>query len=267
MGQIDKITIGVADLFYTPPGETEEVYLGLTKGGGEFTYEADWHDINEIDQFGTTIVDSILIGEKASYKTNVVDTSLAAIKRVAPTASDADGKALTFGQRPGLRMQPLAGRLRIHPVSAGMSDKSRDVIIYKAGSKTNLNLQYKLDAEWVVPCEWSAYPDETRPLGDQLFRIGDESVVLPGPTQRLINFFLSPSNPNTSTGSTLTFSANAVFGDGTTEDVTDECEWSSSKTTVLTVDSNGNADAIGAGVSVVTAKYGGYTASTTVTVS
>jgi hypothetical protein len=267
MGQIDKITIGVADLYYTPPGGGVEVYLGLTKGGGEFNYEADWHDINEIDQFGTTIVDSILIGEKASYKTNVVDTSLVAIKRVAPTASDADGQALTFGQRPGLRMQPLAGRLRIHPVSAGFNDKSRDVIIYKAGSKTNLNLQYKLDSEWVVPCEWAAYPDEERPLGDQLFRIGDESAVLPGPTKRLINFYLTPSNPTITVAQTQAFSANAVYEDGTTEDVTDECVWTSSKETVLTISNAGSGEGIGAGIATVTATYGGYTTSTTVTVS
>jgi hypothetical protein len=276
VGQIEKITIGVADLFYTAPGATTEVYLGLTKGGGEFEYETEWYDIGDIDQFGKTIVDSVLIGEKATYKTSAVDTSLAAIKRVAPTATEIKSStdstktvALTFGQRPGLRMQNVAGRLRVHPVSAGF-DPSRDLIMYKAGSKAKLNLQYKLDNEWVVPCEWTAYPDETKSLGDQLFRIGDAEASLNGPTQRLINFYITPNNAGVVGSATQAFKASALYEDGTTADVTANCTWASSNAEAGTIAAGGAFTAAAVAsqkTSVITATFGGYVCSTTVTVT
>jgi hypothetical protein len=273
---IEKITIGVADLFYTEPGGTTEIYLGLTKGGGEFNYETEWHDVDGIDQYGKTAVDSILIGEKASYKTTVVDTSLKSIKRVAPTATELkdntnEVKALGFGQRPGLRMQNVAGKLRIHPIAAGINDRTRDIIIYKAGSKAKLSLSFKLEEEWVVPCEWNAYPDENRAIGDNMFRIGDPNVS-GGNTQRMVQFYLTPLNPSTELGTDVTFVAHAVYEDGTTEDVTDQCTWTSSLITIGTITSINDANPgvfspVASGTCVVTAQIGAYTTSTTVSVN
>jgi len=57
--------------------------------------------------------------------------------------------AVTFGQRPGLRASHYAGKLVIHPVSAG-ADTGRDVTIYRTANTGNLELAFKLEEEWVI---------------------------------------------------------------------------------------------------------------------
>lgn len=272
----ETINVGVADIFYTPVGGTapaDEIYLGLTKGGAVLEYEGSYHDITA-DQTGETTLDSVLIGEKVNAKFSLLDTTLDSIHRAAPTATreqDTSGgapitTAVTFGQAPGLRLGNVAGMLRIHPISAGM-DTSFDVIIYRAANKAKLELAWKLDDEWVIPCEYVGIIDDLRMPGDQLFRIGSMDNAPTGSYKRIVSFWLTPSSPTQTIGSTQQFDFNVRYDDGTMAVVNTSATWSSSAPTIASVNSSGLATAVTTGVTVITASLGAISVSTTLTVS
>ncbi len=264
----EKINIGVADITFTPDGTDIPIYLGLTKGGTTLTYTPEFYDITA-DQTGNTPLDSILIGEAVQVVASLLDTTVDHIATVVPTADkeveDGKTKAVTFGRRPGLRLGNHAGVLRVHPISAGVGKTDKDVIVYRAANKANLELAYQLEDEWVIPCEFVGYPDDFRPEGDQLFRIGDYTEYVE-PQKRIVSFWITPSNPKSKVGSSTNFKANAMYEDGTTEDVTDQATWISSDEEVATIAlSGGSAVATGVdvGTVVIQAQLIGYSSSTT----
>lgn len=267
----EKINIGVADLTFTPEGSEIPVYLGLTKGGTELEYEPTFHDLTS-DQTGETPLDSVLTGEGVKVTAQLLDTTLEHISTVVPTADketkDDKVSAVTFGRRPGLRLGHHTGVLRIHPVSAGVGKTNKDVIIYRAANKASLNLAYKLDEEWVIPCEFVGYPDDFRPEGDQLFRIGEYTKYVE-PKKRIVAFWITPANPEVEVGSTVNFRANAMYEDGTTEDKTEEAEWVSSDPEKANIELSGK-DAVATGIAfgtvVIQARLAGYSSSTTLTI-
>ncbi|GMG96256.1 hypothetical protein [Tepidimicrobium xylanilyticum] len=267
----EKINIGVADITFTPEGTDIPIYLGLTKDGTALTYEPEYYDITA-DQTGNTPLDSILIGETVKVTTNLLDTSLEHIAAVVPTADkEEEGgkiKAVTFGRRPGLRLGNRAGVLRVHPVSAGVGRTDKDVIIYRAANKANLELAYELENEWVIPCEFVGFPDDFRPEGDQLFRIG-EYTKYKQPNKRIVSFWITPANPEIKIGEMINFKCNAMYEDGTTEDLTSEANWVSSAPEIATIKLEGNtavATGVTTGTVVIQAQLIGYSSSTTLTV-
>lgn len=266
-----KINVGVADITFIPDGSQIPIYLGLTKGGTKLEYNPDFYDLTS-DQTGTTALDSVLIGEDLKITTSLLDTSLDHIAAVVPTADkeEEDGriKAVTFGRRPGLRLGDRAGVLRVHPISAGVGRTDKDVIVYRAANKASLELAYELENEWVIPCEFVGYPDDFRPEGDQLFRIG-EYTHYKEPNKRIVAFWITPANPEVKVGETMNFQCNAMYEDGTTEDMTEKAKWISSEDEIATVKLEGDkavATGIGTGTVVVQAQLIGYSSSTTLTV-
>ena len=267
----ERINIGVADITFTPEGNDIPIYLGLTKGGTTLTYEPEFYDITS-DQTGNTPLDSILIGESVQVEANLLDTSLDHIAAVVPTADkETDGdktKAVTFGRRPGLRLGNVAGVLRVHPVSAGVGRTDKDVIIYRAANKASLELAYELENEWVIPCQFVGFPDDFRPEGDQLFRIG-EYTGYKEPEKRIVSFWITPANPETNVGDTVSFRCNAMYEDGTSEDVTEKATWVSSDEDIATIKLEGDravATGVSTGTAVIQAQLIGYTSSSTLTV-
>lgn len=189
MGQFDSIKIGVCDVFFAPIdpsvtiGPTDElqflpeVYLGLTKGGVELTYTPEYHDIT-VDQFGKTPVDAVLIGEGVVAKVPLAELDMSKMQMFAHTATwDSDKHKLTFGRLPGFRLGNVAGRLRLHPLYAGKSTLE-DVTVYKAVNKGNLVLNYKLEEESLLNCEFHGMIERSHTEGSYLFEIGDSSVSL-----------------------------------------------------------------------------------------
>lgn len=98
-----------------------------------------------------------------------------------PTITQTKEK-LTFGRKPGYRLEGLAGRIRLHPIALGNSNEE-DVIIYKAVNKAPLQLNYKLDEERIYSTEFhgiverQSAEDEIQGVdGSFLWQIGDPSV-------------------------------------------------------------------------------------------
>lgn len=266
----DSINVGVAELYFYPEGQEIPIYLGLTKDGVIFKYETNWKELTS-DQTGTTPLDDVQIGESATAEVKILDTTKQKIAMIIPPAtaigSSAEPDAVTFGKRPGLRATHHAGKLVIHPISAG-NDRSYDVVIYRTANTGSLELAFKLEEEWVIPCKFKAYFDDSRQTGDQLFRIGEDNSS--GEVVKTVNlFWITPSNPDVKVGETVSFRANAMYEDGTTEDVTAKCSWVSSNPALvsLTGTTVKNANALGVGSVVIRAEYIGYSCSTSMVVS
>jgi len=84
----------------------------------------------------------------------------------------------------------------------------------------------------------------------------------------LVSLTISPTNPTIQPSKTQQFTATGSFGDGTSKDVSSSVTWTSSATTIATINSSGLATATTTtGTSTVTAKSGNQSVSTTLTVS
>mgnify|MGYP000852364902 CR=1 FL=1 len=110
----------------------------------------------------------------------LAESDLALIKTICPMATqviDGAKTKLTFGSEPGLELLSRSKKLVLHPLAMG-DDLSLDVTIYKAAIKSEMKLNYKVDAEYVYEVTFSALPDLTKVKWNYLFCIGDESAAL-----------------------------------------------------------------------------------------
>ncbi len=87
------------------------------------------------------------------------------------------------------------------------------------------------------------------------------------PALTLVSIAITPLNPSAVVGATRQFTATGTYSDASTADITNAVTWSSSLTSVATIASTGNATALAAGVSNITATQGVRNASTTLTVT
>lgn len=177
MGDFDGIKVGVCDCYWTPPGSSTEIFLGLTKGGCELTYTPEWYDL-QTDRYGKSSTDSALVGEKILVKVPLAETDIDKIEMFSHTGvsvTNGTKKKLTFGRFPGMRLSSKAGRLRLHPVSMGV-DKSEDVVVYKAVNGSPLSLNYKLDEERIFSTEFSGFVNRKHINGALLWEIGDSTI-------------------------------------------------------------------------------------------
>ena len=279
----DNINIGTADVYFEPIDSATsdycgtEYYLGLTQDGANIKYEIKWHELKS-DQYGDNLMDSVMIGEDFSCDVNLLETTKERIALVIGTAkavgNSNNPNAVTFGRRIGLRASQVCGRLRFHPVSMGQLDGTMDVIVYLAFNEAGVNLAFKKDSEWIIPCKWRALIDDRREDGDRLFRIGEgsakESNGINETGKMPIEFTIAPLNQSTTIGSPINFSANAVFDDYSTGDVTPQTSWNSTNSSIATISVIGNNAVVvpvGVGTTIITGSYLGYSVNTTVTVS
>jgi hypothetical protein len=172
MGDFDSIKIGVCDCYWAPPGSLTEVFLGLTKGGCALTYTPQWYEITN-GRSGKSSVDSLLTGEALSIKIPLAETDMSKLEMFAHTSTQIGGR-LTFGSVPGSKLSDKAGRLRLHPISMG-TDKTEDVVVYKAVNKAPLQLNYMLDQERIFSTEFVGLIDSTHVTGAMMFAIGDST--------------------------------------------------------------------------------------------
>ena len=83
---------------------------------------------------------------------------------------------------------------------------------------------------------------------------------------------VTPAAPSIGVGATQQFAATANYSDGSSKDVTGSASWTSSDTTIATVQSTGQtspgmASGVASGSATVTASFGGMNGSTVLTVS
>jgi Calx-beta domain/PASTA domain len=82
----------------------------------------------------------------------------------------------------------------------------------------------------------------------------------------LAGISVTPASPTVVTAAEQQFTATGNLTDGTTTDLTGAANWSSATQTVATIAASGQAHAVGVGTSLISASFGGFTGSTTLTV-
>ncbi len=88
-----------------------------------------------------------------------------------------------------------------------------------------------------------------------------------GTPPTLSSIAVTPGNPSIPKGTTQQFTATGTYSDGSTQNLTSTVAWSSSNTTVATINSTGLATAVGAGSTTIQASSGSISGSTTLTVT
>jgi hypothetical protein len=88
-----------------------------------------------------------------------------------------------------------------------------------------------------------------------------------GIARKLVSIAVTPASPSVSVGKAQQFTATGTYSDGGTGDITSTAAWTSSATSVATIDSKGLSTAVAAGTSTISAAQGGVTGSTTLTVT
>ncbi len=83
----------------------------------------------------------------------------------------------------------------------------------------------------------------------------------------LASIVVAPVNPSVAGGQTQEFTATGHYTDGSTNVVTSSVTWTSSSTTIATINSSGVATTIAAGNTTITASSGNISGSTILTVS
>jgi trimeric autotransporter adhesin len=87
----------------------------------------------------------------------------------------------------------------------------------------------------------------------------------------LTSLVVTPANPSIASGTSVQMTATGIFSDGTTEDLTQEAEFTSSDPNVAVGDDilsiNGLVNAVGPGSATITAHFGGILGSTVVVVT
>ncbi len=100
---------------------------------------------------------------------------------------------------------------------------------------------------------------------------GSGSATLTVTAAVISSLAVTPASTSIGASATQQFKATATFSDATTQDVTNSATWASSNVGVATISnasgSEGLAQAVAAGTTMITAAFSGQTASTTLTVS
>jgi hypothetical protein len=74
-----------------------------------------------------------------------------------------------------------------------------------------------------------------------------------------LSIAVTPTSPNVSVGTTQQFVATATYSDGSTADISSQVTWSSSSTTIATINATGLATGVATGQSTISAKLSGVT--------
>ena len=97
--------------------------------------------------------------------------------------------------------------------------------------------------------------------------VGEASINPPPTPPTLVSIAVTPSNPSGHVGATQQFTATGTYSDGTSHNVTTSVNWSSSNTSVATINGSGFGTAISVGTATFTATLGSISGNTTVTMT
>lgn len=167
----ENVKLGVCRAIYNG------VDLGLTKGGVEVTVTTETHK-TEVDQYGKTPINEIIMGRVVTAKVPMAETTLDNMVKIMPGAVlvtdsvDSTKKVVKVPTGTGTSLLGIAQALVLHPVNLPENDPSEDFTIFKAATAGALSFAYKLEDERVFSCEFTGYPD----ADGNLFAYGDTTA-------------------------------------------------------------------------------------------
>lgn len=149
--------------------------LGLTKGGVEVQFATDVQDITA-DQFGDTIINTVIKGRKVTVKVPMAENDLEKLAATVPgsTLIGTTKKKLVVKSAVGTSLRSLAGPLVLHPQGLPETDKSKDFTIPLASVKGDFSFSYKHDEQRVYAVEFTGFVDLDT---TELFTMGDPAAA------------------------------------------------------------------------------------------
>lgn len=151
--------------FFEPEGEAG-FCLGFTREGSVMTVEQGLQAVNA-DEVGETPLDHFMTGVKARIELVLLETDLAQIVKVIPTATLTAGR-LTFGGVPGGKA--AVGRVYHRPFA--YPDGSRDILLHRATNISDQSFTHKHTDPDSVTCAFEGTADLTKSDGDLLGGVG-----------------------------------------------------------------------------------------------
>lgn len=169
MADITKVKVGVCSVVYNG------VDLGHTLGGVEVSYEPSHYDVT-VDQYGETVVEKVLTGEKLMAKVPLAEKTIANLKAAIPQGQyqGAANRRLAIGKSSGASARAVAAQLVLHPINEGT--RVYDVVFHKAYAANTITLAHKIDEQAVIEVEFEALLDETKSDNNYLGFIGDSTA-------------------------------------------------------------------------------------------
>lgn len=169
MGDITKVKVGVCSVVYN------SVDLGHTVGGVEVSYEPAYMDV-AVDQYGSTVVEKYLTGEKFTAKVPLAEYTIANLKNAMPQASfaGAANTRILVGRNAGNAAKALSAQLVLHPINEGT--RAFDIVMHKAYVASQIALNHKVDEQKTIEVTFEALLDETKANGNYLGLIGDSTT-------------------------------------------------------------------------------------------
>lgn len=168
MADVTKVEIGTAEV------TVDGVSIGHSKGEIIFTYEPEFHEMT-VNLYGNTPFDLARIGERAILSVPMAEYTFDNLDIAMPGHTKSATK-ITAGGQVGDRLAANAVEVVAHPVSKESSDRSQDLILWKAIVMNAIEMPYQVDGERIMTVEFLALIDESRSDGDQLFMIGDSTT-------------------------------------------------------------------------------------------
>ncbi len=172
MANIQNVRIGDCDVFLN------EVHLGHTKGGVEFTFEREFEDLT-VDKYGNMPLDMALTGQNLLIKAFLAEITNDVLNVAIPEGGYATGSSddkLGLGRDSGYLLAQDAQPLRLHPRNKAATDYSEDIYIWKAVSVENVEMAFKIDEQRVIETTFRALVDESQANGSRLGRIGPAAI-------------------------------------------------------------------------------------------
>ncbi|UIN38284.1 hypothetical protein [Methylobacterium oryzae] len=168
-----NVKMGVCAVFF---GDED---LGYTKGGVSVEVTTDTHEV-EIDQFGKSPIDEVIMGRTVTAKVPLAETTIENMVKIMPGAvivtdkDDPTKKKVVIPNGVGTSLLKIAKELRFHPKSNAATDTSDDFVIPLAATAGGLQFAYELENERIYNCTFKGYPD---PKDGTLFYVGDDAVA------------------------------------------------------------------------------------------
>jgi len=168
-----NVKLGVCKIFF------DSQDLGFTKGGVEVEVTTETKRV-EVDQFGRTAINEIIVSRNVSVTVPLAETTLENLVKIMPGSTlvtdgtDPTKKRVDVKTGVGLSLLEVAKELRLHPKSLPDADESEDFVIPRAMTPGAIQFAYQTEDERIFNCTFTGYPD---PVTERLFFVGHEDAA------------------------------------------------------------------------------------------
>lgn len=149
------------------------VVLGLTAAGSQITIEKMFRDVTA-DQYGQTVLDRQLVGEKVSIEIVLKEFTPTNLGKVLPGSTTTSTTTVEDGVQYGgsIKLSSLVQGLVLHPLNLDDTVLTADWNFWKTVPVINGAIPEKSDEDQVLPVMFHVLPDTSKAIGKQFFKFG-----------------------------------------------------------------------------------------------